>query len=103
MAPATSSLLASRGLTSFLSPLQTLSNVVLFNSIHCKRVPTEDAVSGQSASLALKKVKRQQIRRGMVLVAASEKPFASWTFEAEVLHAEPLIAQFDLTDVCSRL
>jgi GTPase len=54
-------------------------------SIHCKRVAVDTSYAGQSASLALKKVKRSQLRRGMVLVAASEEPKATWAFEAEVV------------------
>jgi len=41
--------------------------------------------AGQTASLALKKVKRSSLRKGMVLVHKSMSPVACREFEAEVL------------------
>lgn len=37
---------------------------VLIKSIHRKRLPVKEIRSGQSASLALKKVKRHEVRKG---------------------------------------
>ncbi|OZJ05298.1 hypothetical protein BZG36_01945 [Bifiguratus adelaidae] len=62
-------------------------------SIQRKRVNVPIAYAGQSASFALKKVKRSQLRKGMVMLSAPEKddkdtshlPKAYRTFEAEVL------------------
>lgn len=53
-------------------------------SIHYKRLPVERVVAGQTAALALKKVKRSQVRKGMVLVAEALKPTASWEFDADI-------------------
>lgn len=52
--------------------------------IHCKRNQVKTAYAGQHASLALKKEKRSNIRKGMVLLA-DEHPKAVWEFTAEVL------------------
>jgi len=41
-------------------------------------------VAGQTAALALKKVKRNQVRKGMVLVDARAEPKASWEFDADI-------------------
>lgn len=53
-------------------------------SIHYKRLPVGKVVAGQTAALALKKVKRSQVRKGMVLVAEALKPQATWEFEADI-------------------
>lgn len=41
-------------------------------------------VAGQTAALALKKVKRHQVRKGMVLVDGRLKPRATWEFDADI-------------------
>lgn len=41
-------------------------------------------VAGQTASLALKKVKRNQVRKGMVLVDPNKHPVAAWEFDADI-------------------
>ena len=41
-------------------------------------------MAGQTAALALKKVKRNQVRKGMVLVDERAKPKASWEFDADI-------------------
>ncbi len=41
-------------------------------------------VAGQTAALALKKVKRGSVRKGMVLVDERLHPKASWEFEADI-------------------
>mmetsp|Transcript_23542 Transcript_23542/g.65268 ORF Transcript_23542/g.65268 Transcript_23542/m.65268 type:complete len:580 (+) Transcript_23542:416-2155(+) len=53
-------------------------------SIHYKRMPVTQVVAGQTAALALKKVKRSSVRKGMVLVDASLRPVASWEFDADI-------------------
>lgn len=64
-------------------------------SIHRKRMNVREVRSGQTASFALKKIKRSQIRKGMVLVSADLNPQASWEFEGEilVLHHPTTISQ----------
>lgn len=41
-------------------------------------------VAGQTAALALKKVKRSAVRKGMVLVDEGRHPRAAWEFEADI-------------------
>ena len=41
-------------------------------------------VAGQTAALALKKVKRNLVRKGMVLVGEASKPEATWEFDADI-------------------
>lgn len=53
-------------------------------SIQYKRLPVTRVVAGQTAALALKKVKRNQVRKGMVLVDERAKPKASWEFDADI-------------------
>eukprot|EP01094_Clydonella_sp_ATCC50884_P018850 TRINITY_DN3566_c0_g1_i1.p1 TRINITY_DN3566_c0_g1~~TRINITY_DN3566_c0_g1_i1.p1 ORF type:complete len:393 (-),score=115.37 TRINITY_DN3566_c0_g1_i1:179-1357(-) len=52
--------------------------------IHTSRLPVKSAKAGQSVSLALKKVKRSQTRKGQVVLAASYEPQAVWEFDAEI-------------------
>jgi GTPase len=57
---------------------------VAVKSIHYKRLPVGQVVAGQTAALALKKIKRQAVRKGMVLVDEHVKPEASWEFDADI-------------------
>jgi GTPase len=59
-------------------------NICYIKSIHYKRLPVNRVIAGQTAALALKKVKRTQVRKGMVLVAEAVKPEASWEFDADI-------------------
>lgn len=60
-------------------------------SIHRKRMNVPWAEAGQSVSVALKRVKRGSLRKGMVLLgrevntSGSGGPVACWEFEAEIL------------------
>lgn len=47
-------------------------------------VRSRQVVAGQTAALALKRVKRSQVRKGMVLVDEKLKPKASWEFDADI-------------------
>lgn len=51
---------------------------VTFKGIHNKRVPVETAQAGQSCSFAVKKIKRNQVRKGQLLIHPSVKPKSSW-------------------------
>lgn len=64
-------------------------------SIHRKRMTVKEVRSGQTASFAVKKVKRSQIRKGMVMVSPEVNPQACWEFEGEilVLHHPTTISQ----------
>ncbi|XP_028841963.1 GTP-binding protein 1 isoform X4 [Denticeps clupeoides] len=60
-------------------------NPIAVKSIHRKRMPVKEVRGGQTASFALKKIKRSSIRKGMVMVSPRLNPQASWEFEAEIL------------------
>jgi len=53
-------------------------------SIHYKRCPVPQVVAGQTAALALKRIKRNQVRKGMVLADERLDPKAVWEFDAEI-------------------
>lgn len=56
---------------------------VSIKSIQYKRLPVHKVVAGQTAAIALKKVKRNQVRKGMVLVDERLNPKSSWEFNAD--------------------
>jgi len=56
---------------------------VQVKSIESKRVPVKSVVAGMSASFALKKIKRNNIRKGMVMIDDNNPPVI-WEFIAEV-------------------
>lgn len=58
---------------------------VPIKSIHRKRMPVREVRGGQTASFALKKIKRASIRKGMVMVSPRMEPRACWEFEGEIL------------------
>lgn len=58
---------------------------IAVKSIHRKRMNVKEVRGGQTASFALKKIKRSQIRKGMVMVSPDLKPQACWEFEGEIL------------------
>ncbi|XP_069764099.1 GTP-binding protein 1-like isoform X3 [Narcine bancroftii] len=58
---------------------------IAVKSIHRKRMPVREVRGGQTASFALKKIKRSSIRKGMVMVSPKLNPQASWEFEGEIL------------------
>ncbi|KAM4750758.1 GTP binding protein 1, like isoform 2-T2 [Anableps anableps] len=65
-------------------PLGTFIPIAV-KSIHRKRMPVREVHGGQTASFALKKIKRSSIRKGMVMVSPKLMPQATWEFEAEIL------------------
>ncbi|XP_067672338.1 GTP-binding protein 1-like [Haliotis asinina] len=58
---------------------------IVVKSIHRKRMPVKEVRGGQTASFALKKIKRSSIRKGMVMVSPRLEPKACWEFEGEIL------------------
>ncbi|XP_055918826.1 GTP-binding protein 1 [Eupeodes corollae] len=58
---------------------------IAIKSIHRKRMNVKEVRGGQTASFSLKKIKRSQIRKGMVMVSPELKPHACWEFEGEIL------------------
>ncbi|CAL8329716.1 unnamed protein product [Merluccius merluccius] len=65
-------------------PLGTFIPIAV-KSIHRKRMPVREVRGGQTASFALKKIKRSSIRKGMVMISPKLTPQATWEFEAEIL------------------
>ncbi|XP_029913514.1 GTP-binding protein 1 isoform X2 [Myripristis murdjan] len=65
-------------------PLGSFTPIAV-KSIHRKRMPVKEVRGGQTASFALKKIKRSSIRKGMVMVSPRLSPQATWEFEAEIL------------------
>jgi len=53
-------------------------------SIHYKRLQVEEVIAGQTAALALKKVKKTSVRKGMVLIDKRKMPKATWEFDADI-------------------
>ncbi|XP_031634585.1 GTP-binding protein 1 [Contarinia nasturtii] len=58
---------------------------IAIKSIHRKRMNVSEVRGGQTASFALKKIKRSQIRKGMVLVCPELNPKAAWEFDGEIV------------------
>ena len=58
---------------------------LITRSIHRKRMPVTEVKSGQTASFSLKKIKRSQIRKGMVMVNPALEPQCCYEFEGEIL------------------
>lgn len=58
---------------------------IAVKSIHRKRMNVVEVRGGQTASFSLKKIKRSQIRKGMVMVSPEVNPQACWEFEGEIL------------------
>merc|ERR1712227_566662 len=59
---------------------------VVIKSIHRKRLPVNEAVAGQAAAFALKKIKKNQVRKGTAFLAQNvEPPKAVWEFKGEVV------------------
>ncbi|CAJ0582698.1 unnamed protein product, partial [Mesorhabditis spiculigera] len=54
-------------------------------SIHRKRLPVTSVRSGQTASFALRKITKRDVRKGMVMVDPRVEPVASLQFEADIL------------------
>lgn len=65
-------------------PLGQFTQIAI-RSIHRKRMNVKEVRAGQTASFSLKKIKRSQIRKGMVMVSPELKPHACWEFEGEIL------------------
>jgi len=58
---------------------------VIVKGVHRKRMPVKEVRSGQTASFALKKIKRSELRKGMYLLSEKLHPSSSWEFEGEIL------------------
>ena len=66
-------------------------NPVVVKSIHHKRTPVDEALSGQAVCFGIKAVdkklqlKRTQFRKGMILVDKASNPQSTYDFDAEVI------------------
>ncbi|CAF3676418.1 unnamed protein product [Rotaria sordida] len=58
---------------------------VQIRSIHRKRMPVKECKGGQTSSFALRKIKKSELRKGMVLLSPAIPPIAYWEFEADLL------------------
>lgn len=58
---------------------------VQIRSIHRKRMPVKECKGGQTSSFALRKIKKSELRKGMVLLSPAVTPVAYWEFEADLL------------------
>jgi len=78
-------------------------NPAVVKSIQTKRLPVRSVKAGQSAAIALKKIKRSSLRKGMVMVDPSLKPVSCREFEAEVLvlyHSTTISANYQAVVHC---
>jgi GTPase len=57
----------------------------VIRSIHVKQVPVNKVEAGTAACFALKKERRSDIRKGMVMLDTRTRPQAVWEFEAEIV------------------
>lgn len=57
---------------------------ITVKSIHRNRIVVDKVKSAQSASFSIKKIKRSQIRKGMVIVSQLINPIATWEFDAQI-------------------
>ena len=62
-----------------------MANVSRLSKSSDFRMPVTEVRSGQTASFALKKIKRSQIRKGMVMVSPKLNPQACWEFEGDIM------------------
>ncbi|XP_054155486.1 GTP-binding protein 1-like [Oppia nitens] len=79
---------------------------IAIKSIHRKRMPVKEVRSGQTASFSLKKMKRSDIRKGMVMVSPSINPQAYWEFEGEILvlhHPTTISARYQAMVHCGSI
>ncbi|GAM26974.1 hypothetical protein SAMD00019534_101490 [Acytostelium subglobosum LB1] len=76
---------------------------VQVKSIHTKRMPVKQVKAGQNASVALKKIKRSALRKGMILTHPSAKPIAVREFEAEIVvlyHSTTITVNYEAVVHC---
>jgi len=67
-----------------LGPNNNKYRTVQVRSIHCKRVPMQSINAGCYVCLALKKINRNSIRRGNVIISPKGTPLQIYEFEADV-------------------
>uniref|UniRef100_A0A0K2TMW3 GTP-binding protein 1 n=1 Tax=Lepeophtheirus salmonis TaxID=72036 RepID=A0A0K2TMW3_LEPSM len=86
-------------------PLGNFTSIAV-KSIHRKRMPVTEVRSGQTASFALKKIKRSAIRKGMVMLAPSLEPQSCWDFEGDIMvlhHPTTIAARYQAMVHCGSI
>ncbi|XP_077293166.1 GTP-binding protein 1 [Arctopsyche grandis] len=79
---------------------------IAVKSIHRKRMNVREVKGGQTASFALKKIKRSQIRKGMVMVSPALNPQACWQFDGEILvlhHPTTILSSYQAMVHCGSI
>lgn len=67
-----------------LGPNNDKYETVQVRSIHCKRVPMQEVECGKYVCLGLRKIKRDQIRKGNVIISQHSQKIAQKEFDAEI-------------------
>ena len=69
-------------------------------------MPVTEVKSGQTASFSLKKIKRSQIRKGMVMIHPGLEPQCCYEFEGEILvlhHPTPISCKYQAMVHCGSI
>ena len=75
-------------------------------SIHRKRMPVTEIRAGQTGTFSLKKVKRNEIRKGMVMISQDRPQISTWEFDADVLilhHPTTISARYQAMVHCGSM
>lgn len=67
-----------------MGPTEKKYTSIQVRSIHCKRVPMQEVKFGSYVCLGLKKVDRNTIRRGHVIISSSSNKIAATNFTADI-------------------
>ncbi|CAF0825149.1 unnamed protein product [Adineta ricciae] len=79
---------------------------VQIRSIHRKRMSVRECKGGQTSSFALRKIKKSELRKGMVLLSPAIPPVAYWEFEADLLilhHPTTISAKYQAMVHCGSI
>jgi len=79
---------------------------VQIRSVHRKRMPVKECKGGQTASFSLRKIKKSELRKGMVLLSPAVQPVAFWEFEADLLilhHPTTISARYQAMVHCGSI
>ena len=68
----------------FIGPTENKYTSIQVKSIHCKRVPMQEVKFGSYVCIGLKKVDRNTIRRGHVIISSSSNKIAATHFTADI-------------------
>ncbi|KAH3764883.1 GTP-binding protein 1 [Pelomyxa schiedti] len=81
-------------------------NPILIKSIHTKRMAVKQVKAGQTASVAIKKLLRKDVRKGMVIVPFDSHPTSCVEFEADILvlyHATTIALNYEAVIHCNAI